>query len=150
MCSQCLHLYPSATRQMANATRQTPINNAQSPLEGTRPGKRKRDEDCKEDLSAGSIWKHRKRQRDAGNLRKHILRKAADSQHFRSLFPKPKTSSRHRNSSRSTTFAFQESQIEIVEIVGSTSHYIIFRILLGGQSYHLYMVRSIYYMLCLL
>lgn len=42
-------------------------------------------------------------------------------------------------------FEYQESEIQIVEAIGSTPRYMIFRIIAGGQSYHLYVVRILPY-----
>ena len=114
---------------------------ASIPVSTQREKKRKRQDDCQDDcqdeLSATSIPVStpmgRKRQRDSGDLKKRVLQKAALS--------------RGRNTSCGAVSTIKESEIEIVEVVGHTSHYVIFRVMLGRKSYHLHMVRTFYYTL---
>jgi hypothetical protein len=123
---------------MQSARRNNPVGSTQSPLDvgkrklqddceddlsaasipvSTQREKRKRQDDCEDDLPATSIPVStpmgRKRQRDSGDLKKRVLQKAALS--------------RDRNTSCGAASTIKESEIEIVEIVGHTSHYVIFR-----------------------
>jgi hypothetical protein len=107
--------------------------------------KRRREDDCQSASPNGLIRRLRKRPRYEEDLRTRTLR--AILSHKTLPQPPPALHSTRTYGSSGATldaaflpFKYRESDIEIVKNIGSGPHYVIFKVIAGNKSYHLYVV----------
>ncbi|KAF4612838.1 hypothetical protein G7Y89_g15536 [Cudoniella acicularis] len=108
--------------------------------------KRRREDECQSTSSNGLILRPRKRRRCQEDLRTRTLR--ALLPHKTSPQPPAALPSTHIYGSSGTTldaallpFKYREAEIEIVKSIGNGPHFVVFKIIAGKKSYHLYVYK---------